>query len=349
MTSRERNQPRTFKRVGISAVAGLSAFAGLAVSAQGVRKPIPLPGTDPGGVTVALIGPGVDYTREGLVDRLARDGEGEIIGFDLVDRDRRPFCRVECEAHTEAAMALLKAAPGTRLALFKVDGPSLAAPALQMAVTAKAAVVLLELPDDPQTAALLRAASERFRDTLIVFSPRAKNNGDATSNAQAASPTEPGSEPRLQPGVQPDNKPTAETGDKAKATPPVATTGPPPVASPATQQEPQPPQTAQMPVSPSSGTVDSGGPSGQPLPSPPLPAGSPVPAGSAVATAPPPPAGPDTVIEARDGNVSPAETALAAAVRLAAEAANIVTLSPSTRGAALKARLDLKARIEGAP
>jgi hypothetical protein len=42
----------------------------------------------------------------------------------------------------------------------------------------------------------------------------------------------------------------------------------------------------------------------------------------------------------RDGNVKPAETALLAAARLAADAIRIVTVSPSTRGAALKARVE---------
>jgi hypothetical protein len=60
-----------------------------------------------------------------------------------------------------------------------------------------------------------------------------------------------------------------------------------------------------------------------------------------VATASPPANGrADTVLAVRDGNVKPAETALLAAARLAADAIRIVIVSPSTRGAALKARVE---------
>ena len=46
-------------------------------------------GRDPGGVAIALFGTGIDYTLP-LAQRLARDGEGELIGWDLEDKDRKP-------------------------------------------------------------------------------------------------------------------------------------------------------------------------------------------------------------------------------------------------------------------
>src|SRR5215467_9057175 len=52
------------------------------------KPPVP-PGRDPGGVAVALIG--IDYTLPAVARRLARDGEGELIGWDLQDQDRKPF------------------------------------------------------------------------------------------------------------------------------------------------------------------------------------------------------------------------------------------------------------------
>ena len=305
-----------------AAIAGAgSALLTIAAVAQGVRKPVPLPGADPGGVMVAIIGPGVDYTRAGLSDRLARDGEGEIIGFDLVDRDRRPFCRVECEAQTDAAMALLQAAPGTRLALFKVDGANLAAPALQMAVTAKAAVVLLELPDDAQAAALLRAASERFRDTLIVFSPRqsAVRNDAQPSPEGPAKTSEPGAVSASAPQTVGNATDGAAGGTADQSSLPKTSLPNTSFPTPATAKDAAQPSDTTQPAQPAS-----------PGTAPP----------ATVTTAVPPPSRSDTVIAARNGNVSPAETSLAAAVRLAAEAANIVTASPATRGAALKARVE---------
>lgn len=62
-------------------------------SAQQKDKPRVPPGVDPGGVAVAIIGSGIDYTRPEIAARLARDGEGEIVGWDFTDNDRRPFER----------------------------------------------------------------------------------------------------------------------------------------------------------------------------------------------------------------------------------------------------------------
>lgn len=272
--------------------------------AQGARKPAPLPGVDPGGVMIALVGPGIDYTRPGLAERLARDGEGEIIGFDLVNRDRRPFCRVECEAQTEASLALLKSAPSSRIAVFKVDGGSLAAAALQMAVTAKAAIVVLDLPDDPQTNALLLAAADRFRDTLIIHAPRT-----------APAPPTPPADPATAPG-------TGETNRQPPLPPGNAASSP---AQTATTQAPS--QT-----------------SGQP--SPPLEPNAAAAPAVPVSPAPPSTGRADNVIAARAVSADSTETSLMVAARLAAEAANVVATSPSTRGAALKARIEAPGEIK---
>lgn len=65
------------------------------------EKPRVPPGVDPGGVAIAIIGNGIDYTRPEIAARLARDGEGEIVGWDFVDDDRRPFER--CDLRSIAA------------------------------------------------------------------------------------------------------------------------------------------------------------------------------------------------------------------------------------------------------
>lgn len=73
----------------------LSTAAWLAtqgVAAQERRPKMP-PGRDPGGVAVALISTGIDYTLPAIAARLARDGEGEVIGWDLESGDNRPFDR----------------------------------------------------------------------------------------------------------------------------------------------------------------------------------------------------------------------------------------------------------------
>lgn len=49
------------------------------------------PGQDPGGLAIAVVTDGVDYTNSALSSRLARDGEGEAIAWDFADGDARPY------------------------------------------------------------------------------------------------------------------------------------------------------------------------------------------------------------------------------------------------------------------
>jgi hypothetical protein len=55
------------------------------------KKPAVPPGRDPGGVAIALLSGGIDYTLPQVAGRLARDGEGELIGWDVEAKDRLPF------------------------------------------------------------------------------------------------------------------------------------------------------------------------------------------------------------------------------------------------------------------
>ncbi len=81
-------------------------LSALPATAQSQDPPVP-PGRDPGGIAVAIIGPGIDYTLPHIAQMLARDGEGEITGYDFIDDDRRPF---------EGKVAANEMGPGTRLA-----------------------------------------------------------------------------------------------------------------------------------------------------------------------------------------------------------------------------------------
>lgn len=93
----------------------------IAPTAAQTKKPrVPI-GIDPGGVMVAIAtDTGIDYTQKDIAGRLARDGEGELIGWDFVDNDRQPYAPAATSAAaTELARALLAEAPGTRLAVFR--------------------------------------------------------------------------------------------------------------------------------------------------------------------------------------------------------------------------------------
>lgn len=93
----------------------------------GPRKPKVPPGRDPGGVAVAILGAGVDYRRPDVAARLARDGEGEMIGWDVIDGDPFPLESAPAEglatpvaAGTTAALSLLEAAKSARLIPVRV-------------------------------------------------------------------------------------------------------------------------------------------------------------------------------------------------------------------------------------
>ena len=74
-----------------SPLCALALCALLRAAPAEVKKPPLPPGRDPGGVAVALFTTGIDYTDPEVALRLARDGEGELIGWDAADADNRPF------------------------------------------------------------------------------------------------------------------------------------------------------------------------------------------------------------------------------------------------------------------
>jgi len=80
---------RIDKALQLAAAALAFAFTSVAVASE-TDPPVPA-GVDPGGVAVAIIGNGLDYTIDAVAQRLARDGEGEIIGWDFLGNGRRPF------------------------------------------------------------------------------------------------------------------------------------------------------------------------------------------------------------------------------------------------------------------
>ena len=101
------------------------------------KKPRVPPGLDPGGVAVAIADPvGIHYADPQIAQRLARDGEGELIGWDFVDEDRRPFAEPGTKiAATSVAGVLLREAGAARLLAVepKLEGAALKARILALA------------------------------------------------------------------------------------------------------------------------------------------------------------------------------------------------------------------------
>src|SRR5262245_50756346 len=149
------------------------------VGAKSLRaeKPAVPPGRDPGGAAVALIGTGIDYTLPHIAPRLARDGEGELIGWDLQDQDRKPFDQSKGTAPREwggdgtLLASLIIAAPAVRLVPVRVDpsDPVALAHALAFVAQTPARVAVLAMGSasrphwDP-----FRQAAQRFKDVFVV-------------------------------------------------------------------------------------------------------------------------------------------------------------------------------------
>ena len=162
-------------RVGWLAISiAIGLVAGAAV-AQATKPRVP-PGRHPGGVPVAIIGPGVEYTDAAIASRLARDGEGEIVGWDFVDNDRRPWqrCAVENEHQPSCAAlavrAVLGEAEGSCLVVVRVaaDRPQSLVDAVKLTANSPARIVLFAPDGLAPPQALLAEAAMRFPQLLFI-------------------------------------------------------------------------------------------------------------------------------------------------------------------------------------
>jgi len=173
------------------------AIATLAVGAvaQDGKPPVP-PGRDPGGVAIALIAAGIDYRLPRLAQRLARDGEGELIGWDLEDNDRRPFDKANGQGMDGTAVAaFLLGADGVRLVPVRLSpaDPASAAQGLAFAARTPARVaLLLASVSASEAAAALRRTASRFPHMLLILPAEggslAPADGDPLDNVVRVQP-----------------------------------------------------------------------------------------------------------------------------------------------------------------
>ena len=153
-------------------IAIVIVLGSLDVLARGKDPRVP-PGTDPGGVAVALISAGIDYMLPAIAGRLARDGEGDVIGWDFVDGDALPFASADGEGPsgaTAVARAILAEAPAVRLVPVRVDPgqPKSFAQALAFVAKTPARLVLVAAFAANDDLGLFRLAAQEFKQLLIV-------------------------------------------------------------------------------------------------------------------------------------------------------------------------------------
>jgi len=141
-------------------------------------------GRDPGGVAVAIIGGGLDYRRETTASRLARDGEGEPIGWDFVDGDRYPFA---ASGGVDPVAAIVMAASKARLVPVRVTAGSepQIVQALRLLDETPTRIVVLAATAAPIARSNLTAASRQLSRMLMVVPARI-----VAPMSSATSPTE---------------------------------------------------------------------------------------------------------------------------------------------------------------
>jgi hypothetical protein len=134
---------------------------------QEARPKVP-PGRDPGGVAVALVCTGIDYTLPAIAARLARDGEGELIGWDLERGDNRPFDRSR----------------GTTPQVWGGDGTAMAS-AIVEAVGVRL-VPIRAVPSEPASLARALAFAARTPARIVIVPMQTADRRDWDQFAQAA-------------------------------------------------------------------------------------------------------------------------------------------------------------------
>lgn len=153
-------------------VLGLSLALLLSGQSPGAKPKVPI-GAPTLGFAAALLSTGVDYTRPDIAKQLARDGEGDIIGWDAIDNDRHPFQRspnLTPKADGGDATALSSMA-AVRLIHVRIapDQPATIVQALDFVARSPARVVLVPM-SSPDRAAwdAFRAAAEAKPNLLFV-------------------------------------------------------------------------------------------------------------------------------------------------------------------------------------
>lgn len=106
------------------------ASLGLAIAAVAMQSTpapaqnnpaVPL-GRDPGGVAIAVLTTGISYNDPAIAACLARDGEGEVIGYDFVDNDHRPWsATARTDTRGDELIRMVPCHKGIRIVPVRVD------------------------------------------------------------------------------------------------------------------------------------------------------------------------------------------------------------------------------------
>ena len=163
----------------ITATALAASFLTFTAVADAAEKPSVPTGkptaTEP---SIAIVGTGLDYTRPNLAAALRRDAELEIVGWDFIDNDRRPF---EGKSVVTTPATSERNGTGTRLASelagdmllipVRVDAAKPPSLALGIGFAARTSVAVVVVPNigvNPTNWTVLLAAAAEFPQQLFI-------------------------------------------------------------------------------------------------------------------------------------------------------------------------------------
>lgn len=154
-------------RIGRAVRFALGTTLLLAASGASAADPKVPPAVESGNrVPIAILTAGFDYTRPEIAARLARDGEGEIIAWDVVGEDRFPSDAAgDTELMTALVSQLPEAAPVSLLAV-KVNAADPVSLAKGLAFVARTPALTVLVPMWSDT----REAWEVFGQAAAHFS-----------------------------------------------------------------------------------------------------------------------------------------------------------------------------------
>ncbi len=137
-------------------------------------------GLDPGGFAIALLGDGIDYTIPVVAKRLARDGEGDLIAWDFVDNDIRPYAKAS--QSTADAEHIIAANDEVALIVIREPADQTAAIGHMATFVVRTPARVIAWPDgrpERQDWDVLFQAAERFKDRLFVVPGPARQSDAA--------------------------------------------------------------------------------------------------------------------------------------------------------------------------
>lgn len=164
----------------LTALAAAALAIGAMPCAAQQNDPKPPAGQDPGGFPVAIVSAGIDYMDAAVASRLARDGEGEVIGYDVADNDARAYAPPGTEGSGTELAKRLAAVSGIRLIPVRaaVGDPVSIARAAAFAMQTPARVIVTPA-GDKSLLDLLGKLAQRADKILFIVSPRASSPAEA--------------------------------------------------------------------------------------------------------------------------------------------------------------------------